>query len=515
MLDSQELDYDYEEDYSLSDDEVLEIQDAYRRRRIREMLIGPIISTLFHVSLIILLAVMITDKFQPEAAEIEVKMEEIEEIKIEEPPPIEEPEPVEDPVEDVTDPVLTTVAIETVETNDSALEDTNDEAPSTNDDSMVEAVSDVTVSPSAFASPSVFGGSSAAGRASAISKFGGSQVGQQSLLKALWWLAKVQNPDSSWGNSYKPAMSSLALLTFLAHGETPTSKSFGKTVRKAMEWLVNDPIDTKINRGYHHAIKTYAISEAFAMTGVSFLEEAMNACVKEIIDGQQTGGSFGYEYDKNMSERQDLSLGGWNYQALKAAYAAGCEVSGIDNAVEISVKWLKDNSNLAKGFPYNSARNTGGSDKHTMRAVGCLCLQLFGHGDFPDIQDDIQRIATEDLANYNWKSAPEESLYGWYYATQVMFQKGGTYWKNWNRKFQRELTTNQHSEGYWEYPSECHGNMQNKDILSAKVYATCLSALQLTVYYRYLPSSSGAIGAKDVKKEAPVIMEEEGLDLIE
>ena len=51
--------------------------------------------------------------------------------------------------------VLTAVAIENVETNDAALEDTNDEAPSTDDDSTVEAVSDIVVSPSAFASPTV------------------------------------------------------------------------------------------------------------------------------------------------------------------------------------------------------------------------------------------------------------------------------------------------------------------------------------------------------------------------
>ena len=68
----------------------------------------------------------------------------------------------------------------------------NDEAPSTEDDPTVEAVSDVTVSPSAFASPNVFGGRSASGRSSAVSKFGGSKVGQERLLKALYWLKKFK-----------------------------------------------------------------------------------------------------------------------------------------------------------------------------------------------------------------------------------------------------------------------------------------------------------------------------------
>ena len=183
--------YEEEVDDQLSDEDLFAIQEEYRRRRLMESLVGPVISTLFHVGLIIILAIVITDQYKEEAPEIEVKMEQIEEVEIEEPPPIEEPEPVEDPQEDVVNPVLTTVAIENVDSNDAALEDTNDDVPSTDDDSTVEAVSDVVVSPSAFASPNVFGGRSAGGRASAVSKFGGSRVGQEKLLKALWWLKKV------------------------------------------------------------------------------------------------------------------------------------------------------------------------------------------------------------------------------------------------------------------------------------------------------------------------------------
>ena len=185
---------DENEDYEWSEDDLLVIQENYQRKRLIETLIGPVISTVFHVLLIIILAIFITDKVKEPIAEIEVTMEEVEEVELEEPPMIEEPEPVEQ-TEDTTNPVLTTVAVENVETNDQALEDVSDEAPSTDDSMSEEAVSDVVISPSAFASPSVYGGRSASGRASAVSKFGGTKVGQASLLKALWWLAKVQNPD--------------------------------------------------------------------------------------------------------------------------------------------------------------------------------------------------------------------------------------------------------------------------------------------------------------------------------
>lgn len=81
-----------------------------------------------------------------------------------------------------------------------------------------------------------------------------------------------------------------------------------------------------------------------------------------------------------------------------------------------------------------------------MRAVGVLCLQLFGEGRDKDIANEIKIIVSKDLANLDWNNAPNGSLYGWYYATQAIFQKGGNKWKAWNLKFQKELTDNQHKE---------------------------------------------------------------------
>ncbi|MCH2208533.1 MAG: hypothetical protein MK132_22045 [Lentisphaerales bacterium] len=510
----------YEEEYEsefLSEEDIFLIQETYRRQRLKETLIGPTVSTIFHILLIVILAIMITDKYQPELAEIEIKMQEVEEAQIEESPPVEEP--VEEVIEesDTVNPILTTVAIETVETNDTALEDVSDDAPSTEDDSAIDAVSDVVVSPSAFASPSFFGGRSAAGRASAVSKFGGTVAGQQNLLKALYWLKKVQNPDGSWGDKNLPAFTGLAMLTFLAYGETPTSKEFGLTVRKAMEWLSIDTTSSNAGRSYSHAIKSYAISEAYAMTGISILEEAMNRNMRIIINGIGRGGSYDYSY-RTGRDRDDISLAGWNYQAMKAAYGAGCEEKGLTEAIIKAVGWLKkyaDSDNNGDGFPYNSFANGGAGDwkgHFTMRAVGVLCMQLYGEGNYPGVQDEIQKISTFDYSHLSWDAPKKDNLYAWYYATQAMFQKGGTMWKKWNRKFQKVVGDAQHSEGYWEYPGNYHG--KGISGLEDKVYATTLCALMLTVYYRYLPSTKGAVGNKGAKKQT-IVMEEEGLNLID
>ena len=60
MPEHEDLDEeDYESDF-LSEDEILAIQEEYRRKRLVESLIGPIVSTVFHVILIIVLAILTT-----------------------------------------------------------------------------------------------------------------------------------------------------------------------------------------------------------------------------------------------------------------------------------------------------------------------------------------------------------------------------------------------------------------------------------------------------------------------
>ena len=129
MSEYYEEEYEESEELYVSENDLLEIQEEYRRKRLIESLTGPVISTVFHIGLIVILAILITDKYKQEAPEIIVTVSEEEEVQIEEPPPLKEPEPIEEPQEDVVNPVLTAVALENVETNDAALEDVSDEAP--------------------------------------------------------------------------------------------------------------------------------------------------------------------------------------------------------------------------------------------------------------------------------------------------------------------------------------------------------------------------------------------------
>ncbi|MCM8525432.1 MAG: hypothetical protein NE327_02875 [Lentisphaeraceae bacterium] len=505
--------YDEEPDY-LSHDEIEEIQEEYRKKRLYESLVGPSVSTGFHIVLIMLLAFMIQDKFKEEANEIEVVIEQPPEpITIPlEPPQLKDLEPTEIPV---VSPV--SVASPTADINDNALDDVSDDAPESEDFDQ-DTISDIIVSDSAITNPSVIGGKTPGGNKGLITKHGVDIGTYTSFIKCLQWLAKVQNADGSWGNEAKAGYTGLALLTFLAHGETPTSRRYGSNVKKAMKWLAEDKMDTKSHHGYPHAIKTYAVSEAYAMTGISILKKSMDDCVEIIVKGQQQGGAFDYNY-RASENRQDLSFSGWNYQALKAAYLAGCDVKGLQESIYKSLEYLKLMGDSEKSFAYTTSNSdpdqSKGAGKWTMKAVGALCLQLLEPGEHAILKDELDSMLKEGVTRFNWNKAPGRSLYGWYYETNAMFHAQGKYWKGWKDKFAKVLMENQHPEGYWVYPGNNH--MPGSE-LSKKIYATTLSALMLSVPFRYLPSSRvvSAIPAKEAKmKKGPQeVMKEEGIDLI-
>jgi hypothetical protein len=467
--------------------EVMRILEEYRARQLREHLTGPIISFFLHIIVLFLLTYLVRGKPEPPPPPIQVVVEEVEIKELEE-PMVEEIEEVEE--EEITEeaPSMEVEAPTPVEsTADSAIEDASDDAPETDDDMDFEEVLDVAPTSTPLKLAGLYGGRTKAGRAGSVRRFGGSKRGQDAVLKALRWLASVQRADGSWQNH--GAHTGLALLCFLAHGETPLSEEFGLTVQKGMQWLANGmPTGDRIfgNRAYTHGIATYALAEAYGMTQIPFLRTAMENGLAKIVEGQQRGGGFDYRYAKGA--RWDLSVGGWQYQAMKAGYVAGASTPGLYDAIERGIKHLRQD--VYKNYKFGYSSPGGGGN---MTGVGTVALQLLGEPKCKEAVGGCETIAESRLAMYSkylkedhdyWLEHAGHPIYGWYYDTQAMFHRGGRTWKKWNSVFEKVLVKNQHKEGYWE-SEKGHGGGRS---LTGKIFTTTLCCLQLEVYYRYLPT---------------------------
>lgn len=383
----------------------------------------------------------------------------------------------------------------------------------------------------------------AASRAVLSRRYGGDPKTEAAVMNALRWLKKNQLSDGSWSGSSRTAMTGLAILTFLAHGEKPgESEEFGDTVQRALEFLLaNQKSDGRFNHmdGNQYAlpIAAYAMCEAFGMTMNPNVKEAALKALKPIIDGQHPTGGWTYKCDPKPGEgggyRDDTSYMGWCAQALKAAKLSNLHADGLQKAIKLAIKGFKKNGHPEGGFGYTS-KGRGG-----LTSVGTLSMMLLGAVNDTNVKKSLnlmenwqpffgsQSAVKEALASVkavkkddnpstiaagNVNKALYEAnkmqnigncpQYYFYYATQCKFHEGGKRWENWNKRMQPTYIKEQIVEsGKYEFGGKNYqiGHWANTDVYTSRpVMDTCLAALQLMVYYRYLPTTSKeAIKAED------------------
>ena len=216
----------------------------------------------------------------------------------------------------------------------------------------------------------------------------------------------------------------------------------------------------------------------------------------------------------------DISVMGWCVQAMKAGQMAGIEAPGLDEALkkaESGMKGLFRQGNYS--FDYRPGRSHNGD----LTGVGVLALQLMGAAQSEEAQGGVNWLVQRDRFEWNQDDQLWRKIYRWYYNTQARFHEGGETWRQWNKAFSVPLVNAQTvipngiadmsgkmvDIGYW-----CANNE-----ISGRVTDTTLSALQLMVYYRYLPTFQSpdqiiaADGGDAAAAEQPKIVEAQDLDI--
>lgn len=497
---------------------------------------APVMAVVIPVLLILSLMMFSKPKerveieFQTDIMEAEQVQEPLEEIK---------PDPVE--ITDFNDMVVEDFAIDPMIAMDTPAPVISD-GPVSPQPQSVDAVVQIK---SPVILRGIFGDTRNAGmRGSQLARYGGNQKTELSVIRALRWLKATQNPDGSWPNN-KVAMTGLAVLTFLAHGEKPgDSPEFGETVMRALEFLMSQQdssgLYTTSGAGYAHAIATYAMSEAYGMTMNPNVKASADRALEIIIRGQHPTG--GWDYNWKQSERDDTSVMGWAAQALKAGMMADFyhDPDALERASKMCVRGFKKNGFQDGGFGYTSPAKGG------LTGVGTLCLQFHHAANDPYVRNSLDNIIlgwkpewigySPDRAAKGEKLEKPKDLpngvvggacpqYYYYYATQTVFQNGGKSWEAWNQRMWPSYVAAQFKIEKGEPGSKCNcgqglcsrlkepyvdaeGNQQeighwvNTDAHTDRpIMDTCLAALQMMVYYRYLPTFAKIDIVKEVMPE--------------
>lgn len=335
---------------------------------------------------------------------------------------------------------------------------------------------------------------------------GGTPACEEAVLKGLRWIKSQQKPDGSFPGG-GPAMTGLALLAYFGHCETPVSEEFGDSCMKAIVYLVNLGMKNEgklatnytVNSWpYEHAIATYALGEAatFCKEGKIEIPNLMAVTEKAgqyIIDNQHKNGGWAYLYKSEGTDAHtDVSVAGWQVQALKACSHTNIKFKGLTSCIGKGLDYINNCQNENGGFGYTSSK-LGEAGYFTLTGVGMLCNQMWGKGARSEVSKGSKYVLDNSKFDYNTEFC---DLYGHYYESQAMMQVGGKDWNQYNDMFRDQLLNNQDADGSWKTPG---GGKKPRAVAASfvgdKFYRTALCTLMLEVYYRFLNSSGG--GARE------------------
>lgn len=278
---------------------------------------------------------------------------------------------------------------------------------------------------------------------------------------------------------------SLALLTFLNHSETPASEEYGTAVSKGAKYLLSTQDSNGVFRvsakevALEHGIACYAVSCFFGMTKTPESGASSQKAADVIVKAQHESGLWGMEYTTDSSD--DLESTVWQIMALKA-----CDMAGQNK---------KDGRQSMKKAGEALKKILGAGNSLTNMGPVLLALQLSGYS-----RDGAVRasIAALDGVRVDWdKPGFDNPVFHWHFLHDMYYHYGGAGWANWNQSATSGIVKNQMIEKM-EGEKDCgHWTSPGKKERYGRVYATALCAMMFEKYYRHQPSYSTPTPAED------------------
>lgn len=309
--------------------------------------------------------------------------------------------------------------------------------------------------------------------------------------KGLEWLAAHQRADGAWSfdHRYGPSQSNpgsmtegtnastaMALLPLLAAGNTHKDGKYRAAVTGGLTHLVKS---IKLRAGglgeltdpsgtfYSHGLATIALCEAYGMTGDPALKEPAQSTIRYIVAAQDPVGG-GWRYAPRQPG--DISVGGWQLQALYVGHDAG---------LVVPVETLRKASGFLDGVQTDAGAAYGYTSPGqgiSTSAVGLHSRQLLGWkvGEQAALKAGLDKMVASGPSRTN--------MYFNYYASYAV--RGS---ETHNAEFRKELrkvllaaqSLDGKETGSW-YIQGDHGSERG-----GRIYCTSMALLALQASYRY------------------------------
>lgn len=308
---------------------------------------------------------------------------------------------------------------------------------------------------------------------------------QQAINQGLDFLLHSQHQNGSFGTGQhngNVAITSLAALAFMAGGHQPGRGPFGRVVRRALEFVLDQEEGRRgylYNRAatphgpmYGHGFGTLFLGEVQGMVQTKGLREHVRETLKRAVDLLIAcqNGKGGWRYTPESTDA-DISVTVCQIMALRSARNAGLAVP--KETVDRCIRYVRSCQDPDGGFRY---MDQGGVPAFARTAAGVAALYSAGIYKDPAVETGLQYL----MRFKPGQSYPRHDMhyfYGHYYAAQAMWTAGGRYWPEWFPGIRDELVGRTHRfrhDGSWSDQICPH-------------YATAMACIVLQIPNNYLP----------------------------
>jgi hypothetical protein len=311
-----------------------------------------------------------------------------------------------------------------------------------------------------------------------------SQETLRAVNKGLDYLAGSQGDDGSWinggGQAYPVAMTGLAGMALLAHGDSPTRGKYARNLQGTVEFLVRCATPNGLLTGptqdsgipmHGHGFALLFLASVYGMISKESLRQQVGTAVRKAValTSQGQSGEGGWSYVPGDGDEGSVTV--TQVQALRAAHNAGFLVPRA--VIEEAVRYLERCRTPEGGIRYSLL--SGGGARLPISAAAVATLYNAGQFDGPIATDCLKYVWDQFRSSEDWNKGGGHAFYTHLYAAQGFYMAGDEYWDAYFPKARDQLIAMQGPDGSW-----------NGDGIG-QVYGTAIATIILQLPFKFLP----------------------------
>ena len=328
--------------------------------------------------------------------------------------------------------------------------------------------------------------------------------GVDAIIHGLNWLAKNQDDDGGWGKrdldifgksfagneQHRDAMTSLALINFLAFCPHRFCTAYPKTIQRAIKYLTKSKADkyAKFNKEgrfteltikegtefmHAHCLRASALCIAYTVFKEKTLKEYAVKATQVTIDGQHESGGWSTDFKKTKDAKVDLVVSAWAIENFYYFALSGITSLQIDESMDDSVDYIKSLQTSGGGFKRFLSDH---ESQDNLTGAGVYCMYLWKNAKSPESKSGLEKIVHERLK----LSLGNLHSFEMFFNTMLAYISTNftsKYWREWNKGYQFVLIDSQSNNGAW--PSDSTHDHETQ------LYRTNLSLCSLMTPCRF------------------------------